>query len=230
MHLAILPFTLLLGSYVAATPSIKHAQISVDITNMDAHDKVDALHPSEDRLVMQDVGYYGFPNLEFNFTLNARFANGPASLPFGFANLEGSDGFVRGQLGFRTEFAFRNGKLINGNRALGYHVARIFPPWTSLWSLKEGAVHSFPELIAIPQNSGRGKYNYFLEFVKSGKLLNSRFCFYLIFIFFLFFFIHYKSLKRRANWYIFFNLKDLIFGADAIKRGDAVFVGSPSRK
>lgn len=136
---------------------------------MDAYDQADALHSSEE-LVMNDGGR-GLNSLPFNFTLSARHANGPASLSFGFENLDGADGFVRGELGFRTEFAFRDGKLINGNRALGYHVARIFPPWTSLWSLK-GEVHSFLEFIAISRNSG-GRPNHFLEFVRSGKFTST---------------------------------------------------------
>lgn len=164
MYLAI-PFTLLLGSYVAAAPSIHHAQVSVKVTNMDAYDQVDASHSSEELLM--NAGGRGLKSLPFNFTLSGRHATGP-SLLFGIEDLNAPDGFGRGELGFRTEFALRNGKLINGNRALGYHAARIFPPWTALSSLK-GELHSFPELIAIPQHAG-GRPNFFLEFETSGKL------------------------------------------------------------
>ncbi len=142
---------------------------------MDAYDQVDALHSSEE-LVM-NAGGRGLKSLPFNFTLSGRHATGPGSLLFGIEHLNAPDGFGRGELGFRTEFALRNGKLINGNRALGYHAARIFPPWTALYSLK-GERSSFPEIIAIPQHAG-GRPNYFLEFESSGKLASID-CFYLI--------------------------------------------------
>lgn len=96
-----------MGSFVAATPSIQDAQISVEVTNMDAQG------------------------------LSAHHANGGycAKLPFGLEDLN-VDGFVRGELGFTTEFALQNGKLINGNSALGSHPKPIYPSWSSLWSLK----------------------------------------------------------------------------------------------
>lgn len=166
MYLAI-PFTLLLGSYVAAAPSIQHAQISVEVSsNMDAYDQVDALHSSEEPVMID--GERGLKSLPFNFTLTGRHASGSAVLPFGIQHLDARDGFARGELGFRTEFAFRHGKLIVGNRALGYHVARIFPPWTALWSLKSEP-RSFLELVAIPRHSG-GRPDYFLKVERTGKL------------------------------------------------------------
>lgn len=132
MHLAI-PFTLLLGSCVAASPSIHHAQIKVEITDTDVQkNQVDALHSSEEP-VMNQVGS-GVKSLPYNFTLSARSLDGSRSLPFGFPS-SGGDGFIRGELGISTEFAFRGGRLITGDRALGYHLARNYPPWTSLWSL-----------------------------------------------------------------------------------------------
>ena len=54
MHLA-KPSTFLMGSYVAAAPSILHAQTSAEVTNIDAYDQVDALHSSEE-LVMNNGG------------------------------------------------------------------------------------------------------------------------------------------------------------------------------
>ncbi len=133
MHLAISPVTLLfLGSYVAAAPSIHHAQVSVGITNTDVQNPIDPLHSSEE-LVMSQLGS-GSKSLRFNFTLSARAVKGSASLPFGFDTLDAPDGFAKGKLGITTEFAFRNGSLIIGNRGLGYNIAKIFPPWTSLWS------------------------------------------------------------------------------------------------
>lgn len=133
---------------------------------MDSYDQVEAFHSSEEPVI--NNGGRGLKSLPFNFTLTGRHANGPGSLVFGIEHLNAADGFARGELGFRTEFAFRNGKLINGNRALGYHAARIFPPWTALSSLK-GGVNAFPELIAVPQHAG-GRPNYFIEFERPGKL------------------------------------------------------------
>lgn len=161
-----LPFTLLLGSYVAAAPSIHHAQIRVDITDINVQNHVDALHSSEE-LVMNQVGL-GEKSLPFNFTLSARPVKGSASLPFGFATLDATDGLIRGELGFSTEFAFRNGRLITGDRALSYHLAEIFPPWTSLWSLNKEVPGPFIELIAISQAS-EGKLTHFLVFERNGK-------------------------------------------------------------
>lgn len=97
MHLAI-PFTLLLGSYVAAALSIHHAQIRVDITNMDSQNHVDVLHSLEE-LVMNQIGL-GLKSLSFNFTLSARSVKGSSSQPSGLA--EGSDDFTRGELGIST--------------------------------------------------------------------------------------------------------------------------------
>lgn len=114
----------------------------------------------------------GLKSLPFNFILSARHVNGPAAnLPFGFEKLDAPDGFGRGELGFSTVFAFRDGKLINGNRALCFHPVEIFPPWPSLWSLKEAGHGTFLELIAISQDLG-GRPNYFIEFVSSGKFIS----------------------------------------------------------
>lgn len=167
MHLAI-PFALLVGSLVAAAPSIQHAQISVEVTHTDAgQNQADAFHFSEELVMNQ--GPPGHKNLPFNFTLSARNASGSshARLPFGFENLQVGDGFIRAELGFATVFALRDGKLITGNRALGFHVARIWPPWVSLWSLNREP-RQFFNLIAFSKSLG-GRVHHFLEFVDSSK-------------------------------------------------------------
>ena len=165
MHLAI-PFTLLMGSYVAAAPSIQHAQISVKITNMDVQNQVDTGHSLEE--LVKNQGGSGLKSLPFNFTLSARYAEAAVSLPFGFENLDGRDGLIRGELGFSTVFAFREGKLIYGNRALGPHLFEIFPPWTSLWTLKGENDSTFFDLIVTSPDS-RESPNYFFELARSGK-------------------------------------------------------------
>ena len=168
MHLAI-PFTVLLGSFVAAAPSIQHAQISMEVTNTDAQDQVDVLH-SSDELVMNHGGHSDHKNLHFNFTLSAHYPHPHgghgAKLPFGFKDLH-IHGFVRGELGFKTEFAFRHGKLINGNRALGNHPNYIFPPWTTLWPLNVGEPHVLYELNAVSDLSGK---HHFIKFADPGRL------------------------------------------------------------
>ncbi|MCJ1346821.1 hypothetical protein MMC31_005039 [Peltigera leucophlebia] len=170
MHLAI-PFTLLMGSFVAAAPSIQHAQISVEVTNMDAQDQVDVLHPS-DELVMNYGGPSDSKYLPFNFTLTAQYAqtNG-VKLPFGFKDLN-INGFLRGELGFKTEFAFRNGKLINGNRALGNHPSFIFPPWTTLWPLNINEPNVFYNLNAFSKPSGEEQH-YFIEFSNPSEIFGA---------------------------------------------------------
>lgn len=181
MHLAI-PFTLLMGYFVAAAPSIQHAQISVEITNMDAQDQVDALHSSEE-LVMNyaDQDHPDDPdwdpeNLPFNFTLGVQYVDGSQyggqyeDLSFGFEDLQ-ADPSVWGKIGFRTEFAFRNGALINGNKALGSHPTHVNPGWTSLWPLKKENEHKIFFLLAWSKNL-RGKRHYSLEFSTSGKSLS----------------------------------------------------------
>lgn len=162
MHLAI-PFALLMGSLVAAAPSIQHAQISGEATPTDAENQAYALHSSEE---------HGPKNLPFNFTLSARPLNGDpqARLSFGFESLNVRDGFIRGELGFATEFAFHNGTLITGNRALGHHLNEPWPPWTSLWSLNTKTPDLFFDLIAISKLS-EGKLHHFIEFVEHGKLI-----------------------------------------------------------
>lgn len=73
MHLAI-P---LMGHFVAAAPSIQHAQISVEITNLDGQDQLDSLHSSEE-LVMNRTNQDDddlLENLAFNFTLGVQYVN-----------------------------------------------------------------------------------------------------------------------------------------------------------
>lgn len=124
MHLAIL-FPLLLGScsFVAAAPSAQHAQITVEVTNMDdapQNHQVDVLHSSQELPVTtnQDEDHY-HKSLPFKFILRATNASGPIPtppherLPFGFRDLN-VDGFPRGELGFTTVFELRDGKLITG--------------------------------------------------------------------------------------------------------------------
>lgn len=88
-------------------------------------------------------------------------------LPFAFADLTLADGIARGELGYDTEFALRDGKLINGNRALAYHEAKILPPWTSLWSFDKP--HRYFDLAAFPNPLENGEL-YVLEFAASRKL------------------------------------------------------------
>lgn len=173
MHLAI-PFTLLLGSFVAAAPSFQHAQISVDITNMETQGQVDALY-SSDELEVHHGGHHIHKDLPFNFTLSARHASGHprAGLPFEFERLNGRDS-IRGELGFTTIFAFRDGKLISGNRALGYDPRRPWPPWTALWPLEIKEPVQFFHLIGVSESSG-GILHYFIEFENRGKLTSGTF-------------------------------------------------------
>ena len=155
-----------MGSFIAAAPSVQHAQITVEVTNRDAQNQVDALHSSEE-LVMNNDGRQN--SLPFNFTLRVRYANGatPAKLPFGFEDLN-VDGFVKGELGFPTVFALRDRKLITGNRALGYHPNFITPPWSSLWPLKIQEPNVLFDLVAISKSIG-GKKHHSLEFAEAGK-------------------------------------------------------------
>lgn len=168
MHLAI-PITLLIGSFAAAAPSFQHAQISVEVTHTDSEIQADALY-SLGKQVINDDGPR-LSNLPFNFTLIAHIALGiqKSKLPFGFADLTIRDGFNRGELGYETEFALLNGKLRNGNRALAWHVAKILPPWTSLWSFNEEELHKYFDFVAAPHLSGEKKH-YFLEFISTRKL------------------------------------------------------------
>lgn len=114
MHLA-MNLTLLVGSFVVAAPSIQHAQISVEITSMDGQDQLDALHSSEG-LVMnrtsQDDDDDLLENLPFKFTLGVQYVNRRGGqdkdLHFGIDDSK-ADTFVRGELGFATEFAFLDG-------------------------------------------------------------------------------------------------------------------------
>lgn len=65
----------------------------------------------------------------------------PASPHFWFENLGDRDGFTMVELGFPIMFAFRISRrggdfeTLNSNRALGSHVARIWPGWASLRQL-----------------------------------------------------------------------------------------------
>lgn len=52
----------------------------------------------------------GQKDLPFNFTLRARYVNGgPGSLPFGFRNLDGRDGTIRGDLASTPFLHFSTG-------------------------------------------------------------------------------------------------------------------------
>lgn len=174
MHLVI-PFIPLMSSIVAAAPSVQHAQISVELTTMDARDQLDAPY-SPEGLVINPADEYDDPeNLPFNFTLSVQYANWgrdedqDENLSFGFKDLK-SDTFARGEIGFPTEFAFRKGFLINGNKALGLNPNRVSPGWTTLWPLKEDQPNeNIFDLLVWPKQSG-GKKKYFLEFTTSGNL------------------------------------------------------------
>ena len=111
-------------------------------------------------------------NLSFNFTLGVQYANRgqDKDLSFGFEDLKG-DTFVRGEIGFATEFAFRNGNLINGNKALGIHPNHANPGWTSLWPLKKEGSDKIFDLLVWSKHL-RGKLHYSLEFTTSGKSLS----------------------------------------------------------
>lgn len=164
MHLAI-PLTLYMGSFAAAAPSFQHAQISVEVTHTNFQNQADALHSSGKPVMNEDAP--PFSHLPFNFTLIARNVHGTLRLPFGFADLTLADGLARGELGYATEFALHDRKLINGNRGLAYHEAKILPPWTSLWTFDKP--HRYLEFAAIPNPSEKGE-QYVLEFAASRKL------------------------------------------------------------
>lgn len=167
MHLTI-PFTLLMGSFVAAAPSFQHAQINVEVARSGSKTQADDLYFSGKQAINDDGPRHS--NLPFNFTLIAHIALGihKSKLSFGFADLTMKDGFNRGELGYETEFALLNGKLRNGNRALAWHVAKILPPWTSLWSFNEEELHKYFDFVAVPHLSGE-KDHYFLEFLSTRK-------------------------------------------------------------
>lgn len=121
-------FTFVLGSLAATTPPIQYAQISIEVIQTDVYKDADVAHPSEE---------LGMEYLQSNSILSARYANGdPASLHFRFENLDDRDGLTRGELGFPIMFAFRAAGgdfyTLNGKRALGSHMARIWPGWASL--------------------------------------------------------------------------------------------------
>lgn len=153
MRLA-LPVTLFVGTFAAAAPSFQYTQISVDVAHPHVQNQADALHSSGKPVMNKDEPYHS--SLPYNFTLIARNVHG-RRLPFGFADLTLADGFARAELGYDTEFALRDEKLINGNRALEYHVAKVFPPWLSLWSLD--LPHKYLDFAAFPNPlEGGGKY------------------------------------------------------------------------
>ena len=203
--------TLLIASFAAAAPSVQHGQISVEATHTDVQNQADVVHSSEE--LGMNHGGFGLKNLPFNFTLSASYADGHPAWPLGFESLTIGDGLIRGELGFRTEFAFRDGKLINGNRALGAHLTKPWPGWTSLWSLeKKKDWHPWYDLIAIPKQSGGGT-RHFVEFASSGKLTLVA---------------SILSIPRAltgGSW-----LKDQIFGAFELKHKAPVFVGPPQGK
>lgn len=171
MHLAV-PFILLMGSFVGAALSIQQAQLSIEVKNIDTKDKFDVLRSSQE-LVMDHDRNYDRKTLRFKFTILAYSFYGahggqPGGQHLGFEDLN-VHGFVRGELGFTTDFALRNGKLINGNRALGNHPSYIYPPWTTLWPLNLKEPHIFHDLVAVSKSAGN-KQVYDLELANSGKL------------------------------------------------------------
>lgn len=109
-----------------------------------------------------------FSSLPFNFTLNARNVHGALRwLPVGFEDLTLADGLARAELGYSTEFALRDGKLINGNRAIQYHRAKVFPPWLSLWSLDKPRQYL---IFAAFPNPLEGGEEYVLKLTAGRKL------------------------------------------------------------
>lgn len=165
MYLAI-PLILLLGPFAAAAPSFQHTQTSVDVTHTNVQNQADTLYSSSGKLVMNE-DEHPLSSLPFNFTLNARSVHGALRwLPVGFADLTLPDGLARAELGYETEFALRDGKLINGNRALQYHIAKVLPPWLSLWSLDKPRQYL---IFAAFPNPLEGGEQYVLKFTAGRK-------------------------------------------------------------
>lgn len=146
---------------------------------MDDQNQIDAPHSLEELAMNRTNQDDDDPleNLPFNFTLGARYINRDRGqdegLNFGFDDSE-ADSFVRGELGSATEFAFLDGKLIYGNKALGIHPHPISPGWTSLRSLKDDAPRLIFDLLVCSTGSG-GRQHYVIEFANSGKLTSVAF-------------------------------------------------------
>lgn len=182
MHLAKL-FALMMASVAAAAPSIAYSQISVKVTNTAAQNHGHVVHSFQEVVT----------SLPFNFTLSARLLDqvrGPPnpsdqSLPFGFASREN---FPSGILGTKTEFTFRNGKLIVGNYVLSRQPARFIPPQVALWPLEYG---SWFHLVVFREISASGKTSYFLEHADRSELNLASFV--------SLFFIH--SISTNVNWW-----------------------------
>lgn len=188
MYVAI-PITLIFGSFAAAaaTPSFQHGRIRVDCvthtTNL--QNQANNLPSSQSGIQLQqpvmstEDDETPLSSLPFNFTLFARNLNGTAAvattttttlpgLPVGFADLTLADGHARAELGYETEFALRDGKLINGNRGLEYHIAKVFPPWLSLWSFDKR--HTYLTFAAYPNPvEEAGREHYLLKLTASRK-------------------------------------------------------------
>lgn len=215
MHLAIVSFTLLLGYYAAASPSIYHAQIQVKIKDMDFQENQVDVHLSEE-LAKNHQTVHVLNTPPYNFTISACSFDGIYALPFGFPRL-GSDGSIRGELGSITEFTLREGRWITGNRGLGYNSARVYPPWTSLWSLDKEYEISLFKLTAIPQDYNEDLTRFSLEFQ-----INCQFIFF--------------SWNQFLSWgsfeliCFFLDLKDLYFGAHSILDRQPIFVVADSKR
>ncbi len=163
-------------------PSFQPARISVDgVTHTNLQNQANNLPSSQSGIklkqpVMSEDDEPPLSSLSFNFTLFARNVNGaaaaaaatPPGLPVGFADLTLADGHARAELGYETEFALRDGKLINGNRGLEYHVAKVFPPWLSLWSFDKR--HTYLTFAAYPNPVEEGgREHYLLKLTASRK-------------------------------------------------------------
>lgn len=205
-----IPFAFLMGSFAAAASSFQHPQINVEATHSDSKNQADTLYSSGKQVINEDGPRLS--NLPFNFTLIAHIALGihKSKLPFGFVDLTMKDGFNRGELGYETEFALLNGKLRNGNRALAWHVAKILPPWTSLWSFNEEDLHKYFDFVAVPHLSGE-KEHYFLEFISSGKLTSVT----------QIYFVYSISTVLISDSF----LKEVSFGVVNFNQGEPVFIG-----
>lgn len=175
-YLAI-PLTVIFGSFAAAAaaPSFQHGRISVDVTHTNVQDQADKYNlpcSSGKKAVIISEDEPRLSSLPFNFTLFARNLQGtetlPGGLPVGFADLTLADGHARLELGYETEFALRDGKLINGNRGIEYHVAKVLPPWLSLWSFDKR--HTYLQFAAYPNPLEEGGDQYLLKLTATRKL------------------------------------------------------------
>lgn len=190
MYVAI-PLTLIFGSFAAAaaTPSFQHGRVRVDgvkhttnfqnqANNLPSSQSGDVKLCEQPVMITED-DELPLSSLPFNFTLFARSVNGAAAaatktttlpgLPVGFADLTLADGHARVELGYETEFALRDGKLINGNRGLEYHIAKVFPPWLSLWSFDKRHTYLTFAAYPYPVEEGGGRDQYLLKLTASRK-------------------------------------------------------------